>query len=94
MSPQPGVGNTGPVWDPWPLSLMMESTSTVSCTYGLLTEEVRWQMVSFSRGAPDADDGQEPTSTRLSERLRRTAGRGAQCESGVPRFIAGPPPRQ
>ena len=29
MSPQPGEGYTGPVCEPWPLSLMIEFASTV-----------------------------------------------------------------
>ncbi len=29
MSPQPGAGNTAPVWDPWPRSLMIEFASSV-----------------------------------------------------------------
>src|SRR5689334_25425282 len=42
---------------------MMESTSTVSWTYGLFTDDVRWQMVCFSCGAADANEGQVSSSS-------------------------------
>src|SRR4051794_39843917 len=66
---------------------MMESTSTVFCTYGLLTAEVPWQMVCFSCGAADDGAGQiQPRTTRDTATSAITADRVVRSQPDAPRF--------
>src|SRR3954470_8918414 len=92
MSPHPSVGNTGPVWDPCPLSLMMESTSTVFCTYGLLTAEVAWQMSCFSCGAAHAAEGPNQPSPTKARQSTTPPDRAARCEPDLPSLTPMPRP--
>src|SRR5262245_42092056 len=93
MSPHCGTGKTGPTWVPWPFGAGLpfgseiESSLTVSRTYGFVTEDVAWQMVTFKCGAARAGGGAiAPSTTTLRVRPTTSPTRVVAPSPVAPRF--------